>query len=117
MASAAQPAAKELPLQEAPCIAVSEKTRVAVLKNPLILSPPEAMLRHPGQATLEPPAVDVARKPQKEKEPEWQKVEVDCTKLHKYCLMLSKIRLTSRYLAAKNVGSENTLSLLITNNL
>ncbi|XP_057322148.1 protoheme IX farnesyltransferase, mitochondrial [Microplitis mediator] len=89
----ARPATKESALKEDPWISISPNWKSSLKSiNPSVLVPPDAVLSSP----LENNNVESNRKiKQKLPEPEWRAIELDYSKLHKHCLMLSKIRLTS----------------------
>lgn len=95
------PLAKEKKcIKEKPWISVSD-TSEDQLKNlkilkPSVLLPPDTvynnkLINNNLASTLTSPNVVKS----KIAETEWKNIELDCTKITKYCLMLSKIRLTS----------------------
>ncbi|KAH0561784.1 protoheme IX farnesyltransferase, mitochondrial [Cotesia glomerata] len=89
----ARPATKESPLKEDPLISISPNLKFPIKSlNPSIFIPPDAVLSR----QFDKEYVEVSKKAkQKLPEAEWRAVELDVSKLHKHCLMLSKIRLTS----------------------
>ncbi|XP_034951332.1 protoheme IX farnesyltransferase, mitochondrial [Chelonus insularis] len=81
-------APKELPkLKEKPWI-TSPNSKSHLRIKPAALSPPEAVLSNINFS-------EIPLETTKRKKEEWKDIKLDYSKLHKYCLMLSKIRLTS----------------------
>ncbi|XP_024941100.1 protoheme IX farnesyltransferase, mitochondrial isoform X2 [Cephus cinctus] len=92
-ASGARAVPKAVQLQEQPYLSVSEKSGLQTfIVNPTVIIPCKEIVEK--SKIIEN---DKRRKQTKEiaPEPEWQQMKVETTKLHKHCLMLSKIRLTS----------------------
>ncbi|XP_001607154.1 protoheme IX farnesyltransferase, mitochondrial [Nasonia vitripennis] len=92
--SASAPQQKEKPLifKEPPCIAVGKKhkLRSIVIDSKTVIPPDIDYLNPDTTVDSQNQSKAIATKTWK-----WGKIEIDPTKLHKYCLMLSKIRLTS----------------------
>ncbi|XP_033224563.1 protoheme IX farnesyltransferase, mitochondrial [Belonocnema kinseyi] len=100
-AGAGKPAVKPSPLQEPPCLIVSNKQRAhTIVANPKFMFPPDITEIPSPTSTgdskpLRNKITHIVQEIPVKKTVKWKFFEFDATKLHKYCLMLSKARLTS----------------------
>lgn len=79
--------------------------KLKILK-PSILQPPDTVLNENIINNIKKCAVPISIVDNKNSHlEEWKNVELDCTKLTKYCLMLSKIRLTCESIFQINLSS------------
>lgn len=89
-------------IKEKPWISVSDTSEdqlqnLKILK-PSVLLPPDTVFNDKlinNNITLTLTSPNVVKN--KIVDTEWKNVELDCTKITKYCLMLSKIRLTCKF--------------------